>query len=155
HAGTGAVSSGSTRTPLRGLRRTIARKLTATHQLVPATSGFLEVDVTDLSEQLAGLVALAERFGVRLTWTAVFALATAQTIKQYPQFNASIDDETEEIVQHDKINLGIAVAGAAGLSVPVVRDAGSRSLLELASEINRLSAAVRDQTVTRDELTGG
>ena len=125
----------STRIPLRGLRRTIARRMTETLRTVPHVSGLLDVDVTDLAELLKELRPTAEAEGVRLTWTAVFALATIQALKEFPQLNASLDDEREEIILHHKIHLGIATATDDGLLVPVVRDADQRSLLDLAAEI--------------------
>src|SRR5207302_1441442 len=75
----------STRIPLRGLRRTIARRMTETLRTVPHVSGLLDVDVTDLAELLKGLRPTAEAEGVRLTWTAVFALATSPALQEFPQ----------------------------------------------------------------------
>ena len=144
----------STRIPLRGLRRTIARRMTETLRTVPHVSGLLDVDVTDLAELLKELRPTAEAEGVRLTWTAVFALATIQALKEFPQLNASLDDEREEIILHRKIHLGIATATDDGLLVPVVRDAHERSLLDLAAEIGRVSEAARNRTATMAELTG-
>ena len=144
----------STRIPLRGLRRTIARRMTETLRTVPHVSGLLDVDVTDLAELLKELRPTAEAEGVRLTWTAFFALATIQALKEFPQLNASLDDEREEIILHRKIHLGIATATDDGLLVPVVRDAHERSLLDLAAEIGRVSEAARNRTATMAELTG-
>jgi len=147
-------ASDSTRIPLRGLRRTIARRMTETLRTVPHVSGLLDVDVTDLAELLKELRPTAEAEGVRLTWTAFFALATIQALKEFPQLNASLDDEREEIILHHKIHLGIATATDDGLLVPVVRDADQRSLLDLAAEIGRVSEAARNRTATMAELTG-
>jgi pyruvate dehydrogenase E2 component (dihydrolipoamide acetyltransferase) len=143
-----------TRTPLRGLRRAIALKMSETHRVVPATSGMQEVDVTELAGYLEQVAPIAREHGVRLTWTAFWALATIQAIQEFPQFNASIDEERQEILLHRKIHLGVAVATDDGLVVPVVRDASSLSLLELAAEIVRVSEAARARTATRAELTG-
>ena len=110
--------------------------------------------MTDLAELLKELRPTAEAEGVRLTWTAVFALATIQALKVFPQLNASLDDEREEIILHRKIHLGIATATDDGLLVPVVRDADQRSLLDLAAEIGRVSEAARNRTATMAELTG-
>ena len=144
----------STRVPLRGLRRTIARRMTETLRTVPHVSGLLDVDVTELAELLKELRPVAEAEGVRLTWSAFFALAVIQALKEFPQLNASLDDEREEIILHHKIHLGIATATDDGLLVPVVRDAHERSLLDLAAEIGRVSEAARNRTATMAELTG-
>lgn len=143
-----------TRVKLRGLRRTIARKMAETARTVPNVLGLCEVDVTDLRELMTELKPLAEAEGVRLTYTAFFALATIQALKEFPQLNASLDEENEEIVQHHRIHLGIAAATEDGLLVPVVRNADSRSLLDLAAEINRVSKGARERALPMSELTG-
>lgn len=144
----------STRTPLRGLRRAVARRMTETLRTVPHVTGLIEIDITKLEKLLQDLRPAAEAEDVRLTWTAFFALATVQALREFPQLNASLDLEREEIVQHRHIHLGIATATAEGLLVPVVRDADSLSLLELAAEIARVSGAARERTATAAELTG-
>jgi pyruvate dehydrogenase E2 component (dihydrolipoamide acetyltransferase) len=143
-----------TRIPLRGLRRTIARKMAVIARTVPNVLGMCEVDITELGELMNQLKPLAEADGVRLTWTALFALATVQALKEFPQLNASLDEEREEIIQHHRVHLGIAVAAEDGLLVPVVRNADSLSLLGLAAEIDRVSKAARARSLPMDELTG-
>lgn len=150
---TGA-DSGSTRIPLRGLRRTIARRMTETLRTVPHATGMIEIDVTALQDVLGELKPVAEREGVRLTWTTFFSLATIQALQEFPQLNASLDAECEEIIQHERIHLGVATATKDGLMVPVVREADRLSLLELAVEVARVSAAARDRTATAAELSG-
>ncbi|MGX1163575.1 pyruvate dehydrogenase E2 component (dihydrolipoamide acetyltransferase) [Arthrobacter sp. SLBN-100] len=145
---------GTRRIPLRGLRRAIARRMTETLHTVPHVTGLIEIDVTDLQDVLRELRPAAEAEGVRLTWTAFFALATIQALRQFPDLNASLDSEHEEIVLHDRVHLGVATATEHGLLVPVVRNADQMSLLELASEIGRVSAAARDRSATPSELAG-
>jgi pyruvate dehydrogenase E2 component (dihydrolipoamide acetyltransferase) len=142
------------RIPLRGLRRAIARRMTETLRIVPHVTGLLEIDVTELQEVLRDLRPVAEKEGVRLTWTAFFALATIQALKEFPELNASLDDERDEIVQYERIHLGVATATEQGLLVPVVREADRLSLLGLAGEITRVSAAARDRSAAVADLTG-
>jgi pyruvate dehydrogenase E2 component (dihydrolipoamide acetyltransferase) len=142
------------RIPLRGLRRAIARRMTETLRTVPHVTGLLEIDVTELQEVLRDLRPVAEKEGVRLTWTAFFALATIQALKEFPELNASLDDERDEIVQYERIHLGMATATEQGLLVPVVREADRLSLLGLAGEIARVSAAARDRSAAVADLTG-
>ncbi|WP_322544780.1 dihydrolipoamide acetyltransferase family protein [Rhodococcoides fascians] len=149
-----ADEDGTRRVPLRGLRRTIARRMTETLRTVPHVTGLLEIDLTDLEALLKDLRPVAEQEGVRLTWTAFFAWATIQALKQFPELNASLDDEHDEIVLHERIHLGIATATDDGLLVPVVRNADRLSLLELAAEIGRVSKAARDRSASMSELTG-
>lgn len=151
---TAADSADSTRIPLRGLRRAISRKMTETLRTVPHVTGLLEVDVTEAKKLLAELRPIAEAEGVRLTWGTLFAAATVQSIRKFPQLNAYLDVENDEIVQHHRIHLGVATATDDGLLVPVVRDADRLSLLELAAEINRVTGAARERKATQAELTG-
>jgi pyruvate dehydrogenase E2 component (dihydrolipoamide acetyltransferase) len=79
-------------------------------------------------------------------------LATA--VKQFPQFNSSLDLHSQEIVLKKYYHIGIATQGPQGLTVIVIRDADKRSIFELAKEIERLSSAVREGKATREDLTG-
>jgi pyruvate/2-oxoglutarate dehydrogenase complex dihydrolipoamide acyltransferase (E2) component len=72
-----------------------------------------------------------------------------------PIVNASLDEQAGEIVVHDRYHIGIAVATPSGLMVPVVHDADKRDLLQLAREVDRLSALARTGKVKRDDLQGG
>jgi pyruvate dehydrogenase E2 component (dihydrolipoamide acetyltransferase) len=128
--------------------------MTETLRTVPHVTGMIEIDVTELQDVLRDLRPVAESEGVRLTWTAFFALATIQALKEFPQLNASLDDEREEIIQYERVHLGVATATEHGLTVPVVRDADQLSLLELAGEITRVSAAARDRSAAAADLTG-
>lgn len=143
-----------TRVPLRGTRRTIARKMTTVIQTVPMVSGHQEIDVTELKARVPALRARAQTEGVRLTWTALFALATTHALRRYPQINAHLDMDAEELTIHRRINLGMAASIEGGLVVPVIRDAARLSLLEIAAEIERLSEAARSRTISREELSG-
>ena len=100
-------------------------------------------------------------FGNWLTWgaftypLAFLVTAVARALRRYPLMNASIDMETETIVVHERVNIGVAVATDQGLVVPVVTDADQRDLLDLASEVGRLSLAARDRSISAGELRGG
>jgi pyruvate dehydrogenase E2 component (dihydrolipoamide acetyltransferase) len=144
----------SIRVPLRGLRRTIARRMTETLRTVPQVTNMFEADVTELGAVLEKLRPVAKAQGAHLTWTALFGLATLHALRQFPSLNASLDEEHEEIVLHRRIHLGIATATDDGLLVPVVRNADDRSLLDLAGEIARLSDAARSRKLSAAELTG-
>ncbi len=144
-----------TTVPLRGMRRTIARKMTEVIQTVPMVSGHFEVDVTDAAVLLAELQPQAAAQGVRLTWTALFALSTIHALRQFPAVNATLDMDAEELTVHRSINLGMATNIDGGLVVPIIRDAGRLSLLELAAEIERLAELARTRSISTADLTGG
>ncbi|MDG6995217.1 MAG: 2-oxo acid dehydrogenase subunit E2, partial [Nitrososphaerota archaeon] len=76
-------------------------------------------------------------------------------LKEYPNFNASIDDEKQEIVIKHYYNVGFAADTSAGLIVPVVKDADRKSILELAKEIEELSNKARDGKIVLEDIQGG
>jgi pyruvate dehydrogenase E2 component (dihydrolipoamide acetyltransferase) len=79
----------------------------------------------------------------------------AAALKVFPQFNASIDLAAEEIIVKKYINIGIAVDTDRGLLVPVVRDADTKNIIEIAVEIAELSAKARDRKISLEEMQGG
>ena len=80
--------------------------------------------------------------------------AIVQAIADFPQMNARYDDDSGVINRHRSIHLGVAAQTPKGLMVPVVRDAASRDLWNIAAEVARLAAAARNHTITLEELTG-
>jgi pyruvate dehydrogenase E2 component (dihydrolipoamide acetyltransferase) len=145
-------SVGGRRVPLRGIPRAMARNMTKAWRTVPHISLFDEIDARPL---LDALHAARELSGSdTLTLTPFFVLASVREIGEYPLLNASLDEEAEEIVYHDSVHVGIAVASEHGLVVPVIRDAHARSLLALGDEIHRLTTAARAGGLPPDELRG-
>lgn len=143
------------RVKLQGVRRKIAEHLVRSKRIVPHYTYVDECDVTELvalrehhKEEFAGQ-------GVKLTYLAFFVKAVAAALKEVPTLNASLDDAAGEIVLHDHVNIGIAVAAPAGLIVPVIHDADQRGLLDTAKEIERLSADARAGKSKLDDLRGG
>jgi pyruvate dehydrogenase E2 component (dihydrolipoamide acetyltransferase) len=146
--------------PLRGVRRAIARTLTRAWQEIPHMTDYREVDATRLMEarRLLGQRARErgdEALARALTPTALIARAAATALGEHPYVNASIDLEREEITLHGKINLGIATATPQGLVVPVVRDADTKSVTELAIEISELVRHAREGRLGPAQLAGG
>ncbi len=140
--------------PLRGIRRVTAEAMARSWQ-IPHIHGNDEADATELLEARRRMRERDPDGAVALTPLAFFVLAVANGLRRYPLLNASIDPDAGTITVHQQINIGIAVASAEGLSVPVIRDADQRSLFNLAGEISRLSEAVRNRTITAAELQGG
>ena len=99
--------------------------------------------------------ALAESGGgATISPLAFIAHAVVRVLPHYPQMNACMDEETEEIIYKGKIHLGIAVTTEAGLVVPVIRDAAVRDVAELAATIRDLSGRVREKRLKPSELQG-
>jgi pyruvate dehydrogenase E2 component (dihydrolipoamide acetyltransferase) len=141
------------REPLRGVRRRIAENLAAAHRIVPPVTHVEECDVTEL-EATRRMANERSPEGVKLTYLPFIVKAVANALHDYPALNASLDDEAQEIVYHSRYDIGIAVDTPAGLVVPVVRDAGVRSLREIAVDIDRLAAGAKQQTLKAQDLTG-
>jgi 2-oxoisovalerate dehydrogenase E2 component (dihydrolipoyl transacylase) len=144
-----------TRIKLQGLRRRIAERLVQAARTIPHYSYVDECDVSELVRLREGLRDHYARQGVKLTYLAFFVKAVVAALKEVPIVNASLDEEAEEIVLHDRYHVGIAVATPAGLIVPVVHDADRKDVGQIAAEIERLSSAARANKVRLEDLRGG
>jgi 2-oxoglutarate dehydrogenase E2 component (dihydrolipoamide succinyltransferase) len=135
------------------MRRKIAEHMIASVRTSPHVYLSYEVDFSRIERLRAVHRAAYESAGTKLTYTAFLAKATAETIRDFPYVNASLDDDT--IVYHHEINLGIAVALEQGLIVPVVRHADGHGLLELCRAIQDLAHRARTKQLKVDEVEGG
>jgi pyruvate dehydrogenase E2 component (dihydrolipoamide acetyltransferase) len=143
------------RMPLRGLRRRIAQTMTQAWTTIPHITGFDEIDVSGLVAARERLRPIAEARGARLTYLAFAVKAVALVLREYPIVNASLDEAAQEIVFHQESNIGIATATPDGLIVPVLRNAGTLTLLQIQEEADRLAARARERTISLEELQGG
>jgi pyruvate dehydrogenase E2 component (dihydrolipoamide acetyltransferase) len=153
--------AGATTTlPLRGIRRTIAHRLTEAWQTIPHITDYREVDVTRLVE---ARTALRDRIAKRgdehlaksMTYTPLIVKAVSQALAENPYANASVDLEREEITLHGGIHVGVATSAPDGLMVPVLHDADQLTLAEIATRITELAAAARERRLAPDQLRGG
>jgi len=144
-----------TRIPLVGLRRTISERMVQAKRAIPHYSYIDECDVSDLVRLRNSLKDVYGRAGVKLTYLPFIVKAVVAALKEVPLVNASLDEEKNEVVLHDRYDVGIAVATANGLMVPVVRDADKKDIGAVAREIDRLSSDARAGRPRRDDLKGG
>jgi pyruvate dehydrogenase E2 component (dihydrolipoamide acetyltransferase)/2-oxoisovalerate dehydrogenase E2 component (dihydrolipoyl transacylase) len=144
-----------TRLKLQGLRRKIAEHLALAKRTIPHYSYVEECDVTDLVRLRDGLRDPFARLGVKLTYLPFFVKAVVTALKEVPLVNASLDEQSGEIVLHDRYHIGIAVATPSGLIVPVVRDADRKDLATIARDIERLSSEARQGRSKLEDLRGG
>jgi pyruvate/2-oxoglutarate dehydrogenase complex dihydrolipoamide acyltransferase (E2) component len=114
------------RLKLRGLRRSIAENLSKSTRTIPHFSLIDECNATALVQLRASLKEACERAAVKLTYLAFMVRAVVAALKQVPQMNASLDEQAQEIVLHDRYHIGIATATREGLIVPVVHNADQR-----------------------------
>lgn len=137
-----------------GMRRKIAQKMQEAKRRIPHFTYVEEVDVTELEALRAQL---NERYGNqrgRITLLPLLMRAIVLGLKQFPQANARFNDESGVITQYDAVHIGVATQTAAGLMVPVVRNAHKHDLWSSAAEVARLAEAARGGKAVRDELSG-
>jgi 2-oxoisovalerate dehydrogenase E2 component (dihydrolipoyl transacylase) len=137
-----------------GLRRKIAERMAQATREIPHFSYVEEIDVTALESLRDHLNAKRPDGADKLTPLAFIGLALVRVLRDFPQCNAHYVGERNVIVRFDAVHLGIATQTSDGLKVPVVHHAEALDLDDLATEIRRVSAAARDNTATRAELSG-
>lgn len=142
------------RLPLRGIRRTAARNLLATQQRTAFVTVTEEADISELSLLRNREQAAAGSHGTHLTFLPFFIKALQHALRDYPSFNATIDDATETIILKKYYHFGIAAETPDGLMVPVIRDVDRKSVLDLAIEIHTLGEKARTRTISSEELKG-
>ncbi|AZH23919.1 dihydrolipoamide acetyltransferase family protein [Haloplanus aerogenes] len=143
------------RIPYRGVRRSIGEQMERSKYTAPHVTHTDEVDVTTLVETKADLEPYAAEEGVDLTYLPFVMRAVTRALAEFPQVNATLDEDEEVIVCHDEYNVGVATATDAGLMVPVIEDADEKGLLELAAEAADKADRARDRSISREEMQGG
>jgi len=146
-------TTATTQIPFIGLRRKIGAQVAASASRIPHITYVDEVDVTQL-EQLRTSLAAEHPEQTRVTVLPFVMRAIVMAVADQPLLNATFDDETEIITTYVAVNIGIATQTPNGLIVPVVRDAHARDLWRSAAELARVTAAARNGTAQRDELSG-
>ncbi len=136
-----------------GLRKRIAQNMAASKRNIPHFSYVEEVDVTDLEEMRADLNT-NRGSKPKLTMMPLVITAICKLIPQFPMINARYDDEAGIVTRHGAVHLGMATQTDGGLMVPVIRDAQSKNLWQLANDILRLANAARDGSAKSEELSG-
>jgi pyruvate dehydrogenase E2 component (dihydrolipoamide acetyltransferase) len=143
------------RVSMRGVRRKTAEHLWEAWTTIPHVTQQDKADITELEQLRARFGPKAAEAGGKLTVTAIALKVCASALKIFPQFNASIDMEQEEIVYKQFINIGVAVDTDRGLLVPVIRDVDKKNIVELAAELTQLSKKARDKKLQPADMEGG
>jgi pyruvate dehydrogenase E2 component (dihydrolipoamide acetyltransferase) len=143
------------RVSMRGVRRKTAEHLAEAWNTIPHVTQHDRADITELEQLRARFAPKAEEAGGKMTVTAIALKVCSAALKVFPQFNASIDIEKEEIVYKQYINIGVAADTDRGLLVPVIRDVDKKNIVELAVELSQLSKKARDKKITPEEMQGG
>lgn len=142
------------RVDLIGIRKKIAQNMQMSKAIIPHFTLMDEADVTQLVALRESLKDYAEKNGTKITYLPFAMKALIATIKEFPQFNASIDDANSQIVYKKYFNIGFAADTPNGLVVPVIKNADQKTILEISKEILDLSKRARDGKLKPDEMKG-
>jgi len=143
------------RVSMRGVRRKTAEHLAESWNTIPHVTQHDRADITELEQLRARFAPKAEQAGGKMTVTAIALKVCAAALKVFPQFNATIDMEKEEIIYKQYISIGVAADTDRGLLVPVIRDVDKKNIVELAVELSQLSQKAREKKITLADMEGG
>ena len=140
--------------PMSRLRKVLAERAVASMVSSAQLTTVVEVDVTRIAEMRKSVQAkFTAATGTKLNFMPFFFLASAEALRSHPKLNASIEGET--IHYHPSENISFAVDTDRGLLTPVIRDAASLSLAQIASQIADLASRTRENKLKPDEMMGG
>jgi pyruvate dehydrogenase E2 component (dihydrolipoamide acetyltransferase) len=136
------------------------RRMTVEHMdncwsTIPHVTQFDDADVTDLEALRKSFQPKAEKAGTKLTMTAMLIKIMGSALKAFPNFNASIDPENEEVIYKKYFNVGCAVDTPKGLVVPVIRNTDRLNMIEISKNLGDMAASMRDGKINPAMLQGG
>lgn len=143
-----------TREKMSGIRKAIAKAMVHSKQTAPHVTLMDEVDVTELVAHRKKFKEIAAEKGVKLTYLPYVVKALVSTLREFPEFNRSLDDATQEVIQKHYYNIGIAADTEKGLLVPVIKHADRKSVFAVSGEINELATKARDGKLAPHEMKG-
>ena len=136
------------------MRQMIADHMVYSKHTSPHVTAYVEADLTNMVNwRNANKVAFQEKHGERLTFTPLFVEAVAKAVKDFPNINASVDGNN--IIVKEDINIGMATALPSGnLIVPVVKNADTKDLIQIATNVNELAGKARENKLAADDIKG-
>ncbi|MDR2872423.1 MAG: dihydrolipoyllysine-residue acetyltransferase [Xanthomonadaceae bacterium] len=141
--------------PLSRIKKLSGANLARNWAMIPHVTQHDHADVTELEALRVALNQERQKEGVKLTLLAFLLKACAVAMKQYPEFNASLDASGENLVLKKYFHIGFAADTPNGLMVPVIRDVGRKGVFELARETADLAAKAREGKLGPGEMSGG
>lgn len=146
--------------PIETLPLSRIKRLSGPHLLrawlnVPHVTHHDEADITDLESYRKSLDEAAKQKGYRVTLLAFAMKATVVALKEYPEFNASLAADKENLILKRYYNIGVAVDTPDGLVVPVVKDVDRKGITELSQELSAVSQKMRDGKIAPNDIQGG
>lgn len=143
------------RFPLSGMRKKISEHMVKSVSLIPHVTQVDEIEMDGLKLFRDELVPYAKRKEIKLTFLPFFVKALVVALREFPILNASIDEGTNEVIQKNYYNIGIATETEGGLIVPVIKRADRKSIFSIADEISSLASSARLGKLTYDQVSGG
>ena len=137
--------------PLTKFQKTAAENLQQSWQNIPHVT---QHDEANIDELMLLRTELNKASGLKISPLAFFVKAVAKLLEEFPLMNASLDENTENVVLKNYINIGIAIDTPKGLIVPNIKDANKLSITEISNEIRRMATAAKDRKLKVDELKG-
>ena len=141
--------------PLSRIKKLSGANLHRNWISIPHVTQFDEADITELEAFRKESGAASEKQGFKLTMLAFMIKACVTALRQYPEFNASLERGGENLVLKKYIHIGVAVDTPDGLVVPVIRDADRKGVYELARELGEVSKLARDRKLKPGDMQGG
>ncbi len=143
------------RQAMSNIRAKTADHLSYAWATIPHVTQFDKADITELENLRKYFSPRVEAKGGKLTVTAILIKVIAAALKQFPQFNASVDMATKEIVFKKYFNIGVAVDTERGLIVPVINNADTKNVTDIALDLQVISEKARTRKISPEDLQGG
>lgn len=142
------------RIPLRGIRKKIAENMQMAKHIIPHFTLMDQARVDELVKLRTQAKEAAEKYGVKVTYLPFVMKALITTCREFPMFNASLDDAAGEVVYKKYFNIGFAADTPNGLMVPVVKNADFKTTLQISQEIQQLAVKAREGKLALDDMKG-
>jgi pyruvate dehydrogenase E2 component (dihydrolipoamide acetyltransferase) len=143
------------RRAMGGIKKATAEAMSRAWSLIPHVTQFDGADITELEAARKRLTANVPKGAPKVTMTVLAIKAAVAALKAYPQFNSSLDTQSQELILKKYFHVGVAVDTENGLVVPVIRDADRKSVQELANELEVLANKAKARKLSLEEMQGG
>jgi len=151
----GNVAGGKRVEPIRGIKAVMAKAMVNSVSTIPHFTYCEEIDMTNLIKLRGELKEVYAKQDIKLTMMPFFMKAMSLALKQFPLVNSQVNDDCTELTYFDDHNIGMAVDSKVGLLVPNVKQVQTKSILDLAADIARLTTDARSGRVPAADLKGG
>jgi pyruvate dehydrogenase E2 component (dihydrolipoamide acetyltransferase) len=141
--------------PLSRIKKISGANLARNWAMIPHVTQFEQADITELEALRVQLNKENEKAGIKLTMLAFLVKASAAALKQFPEFNASLDAAGENLTLKKYFNIGFAADTPNGLVVPVIRDVDKKGVVQIAQESGELAKKARDGKLGPADMSGG